>query len=347
MRGTYRLRYYAKRLRSYIARNSLVLLYHRVADLDTDPFSLSVTPDNFSEQMKVLRKVCNPISLRELSEGLRNQRIKRRSVVVSFDDGYADNLHNAKPILERYEIPAVVFVIAGSVGAQNEFWWDELDRILLQPGSLPPELAFRLNGTETRWKLGPSAVEYSEATYREHAAWYYGKTAPTERHALYVDLYQVIRPLAPHQQSEMLTMLRAWSAQGTAPLKSNLPMTPAELRSLRKGDLIEVGAHTMSHPVLSTLPEDSQRREIHESKKLLQEFVGEPITGFAYPYGGDRDYTRETADIVREAGFDAAFSAASGVIHRQSDAFRLPRNWVRNWNGEQFAGRMQRWFLDD
>src|SRR5262245_21672776 len=297
MRGTYRLRYYAKRLRSYIARNSLVLLYHRVADLDTDPFSLSVTPDNFSEQMKVLRKVCNPISLRELSEGLRNQRIKRRSVVVSFDDGYADNFHNAKPILERYEIPAVVFVIAGAVGVQNEFWWDELERILLQPGSLPEELRFRLNGTETRWRLGQSAVEYSENSYREHGAWYFGKDVPTERHALYVDLYKVIRPLAPHQQNEMLEMLRAWSGQRTAAAKSSLPMTPSELRALRRGDLIEVGAHTMSHPVLSTLPEDSQRREIHQSKNLLQEFIGERITGFAYPYGGEADYTRETANI--------------------------------------------------
>jgi peptidoglycan/xylan/chitin deacetylase (PgdA/CDA1 family) len=347
MLGTSRLRNYAKWLRNYARRNALILLYHRVVNIPTDPHLLCVTPDNFSQQMEVLRKAWNPISLGELSKGLRDQRIPRRSVLVTFDDGYADNLHNAKPILERYEIPAVVFVIGGWVGVEREFWWDELEKILLQPGSLPEELKFQLNGTETLWKLGQSAVVYSEEDYRAHSDWHFGKNVPTERHALYVDLYKVIRPLAPHQQDEMLELLRVWSGYRAAAPKSNLPMTAPELRALRQGNLIEVGAHTMAHPVLSTLPQDRQRQEIGESRMLLQEIVNEQITGFAYPYGGDRDYTRETVDIVREAGFESAFSTAPGRIHKESEAFRLPRNWVRNWTGEQFAGRLQRWSLYD
>jgi peptidoglycan/xylan/chitin deacetylase (PgdA/CDA1 family) len=347
MLGTYRLRRYAKVLRSYVQRNVLVLLYHRVANIPTDPHLLCVTPGNFSQQMEVLRRTWNPISLRELSSGLKNKRLPRRAVLVTFDDGYADNLHNAKPILERFEIPAVVFVIGGWVGVERQFWWDELEKILLQPGSLPEELKFRINGAETRCTLGRSAGVYSEGDYRRHADWRFGRKVPTERHALYVDLYEVIRPLASDQQDEMLETLRVWSGYKASAPKSNLPMTARELRELRQENLIEVGAHTISHPVLSTLPLDSQRHEISESRKLLQEIADQPITGFAYPYGGDGDYTRETVDIVRKAGFESAFLVGSGLVRRESEAFRLSRNWVGNWNGEQFAGRLQRWFLDD
>jgi len=347
MLGSNHVRYYAKVLRSYARRNVLVLLYHRVANIPTDPHLLSVSPDNFSQQMEILRRNWNPISLRELNSGLKSQRLPRRAVLVTFDDGYADNFHNAKPVLKRYEIPALVHVIAGCVGAEREFWWDELEKIFLQPGSLPKELEFRVNGTETRWTLGESAVVYSEQDYQTHAGWSYGKKMPTERHALYVDLYNVIRPLSSHQQDEMLKMLRVWSGCTAAKTKSNLPMTAREVRELRQDNLIDVGAHTISHPVLSTLPLNSQRHEIGESRKLLQEIADQPITGFAYPYGGNRDYTQETVDIVRDAGFETAFSAVSGRVRKESEAFTLPRNWVRNWNGEQFAGRMQRWFLDD
>ena len=345
MLGSGRLRHYAKLLRSYTQRHVFVLLYHRVANLQADPFKLSVTPENFSQQMEVLRRFWNPISLDDLIHGLKSRKLPRRAVLVTFDDGYADNLHNARPILERYEIPAVVFVIAGSVGAQREFWWDELEKILLQPGTLPEEFNFRVNGIEKRWTLGKSAVLYSEEDYRAHIRWYFGKEPPTERHGLYVDLYHLIKPLSPHLQDETLETLRVWSR--CRAVASNLPMTTAELQTLRRDNLVEVGAHTVSHPILSSLAFESQRLEIIQSRRLLQEIVDRPITGFAYPYGGDGDYTRETVGIVRKAGFEAAFSTASAPIHNESDVFRLPRKWVRDWNGEQFASCVQRWTRDD
>jgi peptidoglycan/xylan/chitin deacetylase (PgdA/CDA1 family) len=210
---------------------------------------------------------------------------------------------------------------------------------------LPEEFTLRSNGAETRWILGQSAV-YSQENYRENAHWYFGKkNVPTRRHVLYTDLYNLMKPLASHHQNEMLQMLRAWSGGDAPATKSNLPMTTSELRDLRRGNLLEVGAHTMSHPVLSTLPQSKQRLEISDSKELLEKIVGEPITGFAYPYGADADYTDETVGIVRDADFESAFSTASGLADNESEMFRLPRNWVRNWTGEQFADRLQRWSL--
>src|SRR5262249_11849092 len=153
----------------------------------TDPQLLCVTPDNFAQHMEILRKAFNPIALEQLSAGIRARQVPRRGVLVTFDDGYADNFHNAKPILERYEIPAIVFVASGYVGVKGEYWWDDLEQLLLRPGSLPEDLKFELNGVDIQWKLGKSATFYSEQSYREHTDWNLSKgTVPTERHALYL-----------------------------------------------------------------------------------------------------------------------------------------------------------------
>jgi peptidoglycan/xylan/chitin deacetylase (PgdA/CDA1 family) len=120
-------------------------------------------------------------------------------------------------------------------------------------------------------------------------------------------------------------------------------MTAPEVRRLREGNLIAVGAHTISHPILSALPLATQQNEIIGSRDLLQAILGEPVTSFAYPYGGDGDYTSETVDVVREAGFECAFSTASGLTSKDSEPLRLPRIWVRNWSPDIFTDRLHGW----
>ncbi len=109
----------------------VVLIYHRVAVLENDTHQLAVSPKKFEEQIKYLKNRFNVISLQEMISELKNGRMQKNSIVITFDDGYADNLYNAKPILEKYSIPATIFVTAGMVGSNREFWWDELDKIIL------------------------------------------------------------------------------------------------------------------------------------------------------------------------------------------------------------------------
>jgi len=85
-------------------KNALILMYHRVADVDSDPFSLCVAPHHFSEHLEVLRKCARPVPLTKLAAEIRNGGIPPRSVVLTLDDGYADNLESAKPALERYGV---------------------------------------------------------------------------------------------------------------------------------------------------------------------------------------------------------------------------------------------------
>ncbi len=112
-----------------------ILLYHRVTEVPSDPWALSVTPDHFAGHLEILREYTRPISLQQLSQGLREGNLPDCSVVVTFDDGYADNLLNAKPLLERYDVPATVFLATGLVEHWREPWWDELEQLLLQPGN--------------------------------------------------------------------------------------------------------------------------------------------------------------------------------------------------------------------
>ena len=114
-------------------------MYHRVADVAHDPWRLAVSPENFEQHLAAVSERGRPISLAELAAGLEAGSVPRRSVVVTFDDGYRDNLHVAKPLLERYEIPATVFVVSGYVDSDRDFWWDELAE--LSGRTSLPELA--------------------------------------------------------------------------------------------------------------------------------------------------------------------------------------------------------------
>ncbi|HSB13722.1 MAG TPA: glycosyltransferase [Bryobacteraceae bacterium] len=124
---------------------ALILLYHRVAEVQPDPWSLCVTPQHFAEHLDVLSSRWNVLRLRDLVRALQDGALPDRSIAITFDDGYADNLHNAKPILERYGKPATTFVSSGYVGNKREFWWDELERIVRRDGSLNLDLYLSLH----------------------------------------------------------------------------------------------------------------------------------------------------------------------------------------------------------
>jgi peptidoglycan/xylan/chitin deacetylase (PgdA/CDA1 family) len=320
----------------------LILLYHRIADSRTDPWSLAVTPRRFAEHLDVLKQRTRPIRLQQLSEVLLGGELPPRSVVVTFDDGYADNLHNVKPLLESYNVPATVFLATGHIGCQREFWWDELDRLLLQPGTLPGTLRLSINGASYRWELGQDA-HYSEDAYRRHCNWRAWENAPSLRHSLYRSLWELLHPLAATERRKVLDELVKWACAEAVVRPGYRCLSLREVLALVQSDLIDLGAHTVTHPALSTLPLDSQRDEILRSNARLQAITGRPTASFAYPYGKQSDYTAETVSIVREAGFACACCNFAGVVERSTDRFQLPRVHVEDWDGEEFARRLSGW----
>ena len=112
----------------------VILMYHRVAFVQHDPWGLAVDPERFEEQIAYAKQHRSPMSVDEFVERLRSKTLPANALAVTFDDGYSDNLHQAEPLLRHAGIPAAIFVVSGALRRDREFWWDELDRIVFESG---------------------------------------------------------------------------------------------------------------------------------------------------------------------------------------------------------------------
>lgn len=339
MRGLGRLRRAWERLA--ILPPAVILAYHRVADLTSDPQLLAVSTRHFEEQLKILRRDYYPLTLRDLRQGLHWQRWRRRSVVVTFDDGYADNLHYAKPRLESADVPATVFVTAGRVDGEREFWWDELESVFLIGGPLPSELVLSLAGKVRNWYLpaeprAAAGVQAWNVLMRE--------VPPTPRQALYLELAKTLRDMACEERESVLDELFQWAGRTRRARPTHRTLQTTELRDLAAGGLVEVGAHSMTHSVMSRLTLAEQQQEIALSKQSLEDKLGVPVSSLAYPFGGRGDYSPETPCLAKAAGFACACSNFPGHVAFYTDPYQLPRYLVRDWDGDTFARRLEAWF---
>ncbi|HEY7130081.1 MAG TPA: polysaccharide deacetylase family protein [Nitrospira sp.] len=322
----------------------LVLLYHRIAAPATDPQLLAVTPERFAGQIRHLSSRFEMVSLHELANRMPNARRGSRMIAVTFDDGYADNLSQAKPILESCKVPATVFVATGALATGSAFWWDELEQLLLHPSRLPSSLTLEIDGQVFQWEAGGD-VEYTNEDFASHRKWnVLQHDDPTRRHGLYRTLCRRLKPMTEESRRRALCDLRAWAALTDDRSSQSQMLTKEDLRRLVDGPWVEVGAHTASHQVLANLSLAEQRAEIASSKQCLEAIVSRPVRTFAYPYGTKTDYSGDTATLVKEQGFALACSNYPEAVTRTSDVYQLPRFVVRNWTEERFGRTLDAWW---
>jgi peptidoglycan/xylan/chitin deacetylase (PgdA/CDA1 family) len=304
----------------------LVLMYHRIAREAFDPDGLCVSPETFEGQVATLRRLgVRLLTARQLADAVRKGQVPRRSAVITFDDGYVDNLTNAVPVLERHAAPATVFVVAGQTGSGREFWWDSLCRVSGEMRDVPPALPVVLGGEErlVTFERGGAQVEDTPSAPSSHAG----------RHALYRRLRDAVTAAPPRERDAIATALLVHAGLPAEARDSHRAMTADELRRLGAGGLVEIGAHSWSHPPLPLLTPDEQREELVGSRAALELILGAPVDGFAYPHGR---FTAQTATLVREAGFAYACSSIPKLARRGSDLFSLPRVVVEDWPIERF-----------
>jgi peptidoglycan/xylan/chitin deacetylase (PgdA/CDA1 family) len=319
---------------------AVILLYHRVASPAMDPLLLCVSPDHFTAHMDVLRKKYRPLSLAELAAHLDRGDLPARSVAVTFDDGYIDNLDTAAPILADRFVPATVFA-SGDCLADGRLITNELEEGILGAPILPQAVSLSWRGEKRTWDFG-EWTEWPVPLRREFLAWNLeSREDPTPRHRAFREIHRLLRGA---DFNERIALLRDLQRQISPGGKARVLMTDRQLLEISRIGGIEVGAHTRHHLVLGGLPPEAQREEILSGKDLLEQALGKPVTSFAYPYGSPWDVSIRTVDLVREAGFRLACANTPAPVDRETDPFWLPRCLVRNWTGPEFAERLDAFF---
>jgi peptidoglycan/xylan/chitin deacetylase (PgdA/CDA1 family) len=313
---------------------ALILTYHRVAESKLDPWCLRVSPKNFFEHMDALRRVAHPIHLRDLVCAHTAGNIPEKAVAVTFDDGYVDNLTNAKPILEAHDVPATVFVCSGGAGRNKEFWWDQVDRALLQTDKLPKQLVLELAGNRRTWTFDDAKSEQDGSAVLTEA-----EASQAVALSNCMDIRKALRPLPVAVREKYMRQIREWAGIPDEPRPTHRTLSIGELVSLASGGLVDIGAHTVSHPLLTAHSREIQRYEITHSRTQLQEVIQRPVEHFAYPYG---DYDQTAVDIVNEAGFASACTVVDRAVTKRSNVYELPRVSIQNWSGEEFLKIIQR-----
>jgi peptidoglycan/xylan/chitin deacetylase (PgdA/CDA1 family) len=301
-----------------------VLAYHRVASPAQDPWHLAVTPEHFDGHLGALGRVGRVTSLDEVLTTPVLRRVGHASprFAITFDDGYADNLHAALPLLERHAAPATIFIAPGLLD-EPSFWWD-----VLAAWALGSERSGRcLAGA------GASCGVLDERAAHDLIA---ADASPAAVHdAIYPGVQQ--RPLA--EIGPLLAALAAASGV-TLPVPDGRPLTTAELLELAAHPLVSIGIHTVTHPRLTLLEPAAAAAEISAAEVRLTELLGGRRRVLAYPYG---DTSPAVARLAATTGVTHAVTTDARWVGAREDPLLVPRLHPHDDDGATFEAWIRRW----
>lgn len=323
----------------YSACKILVLMYHRITVAETDPWGICVSPENFEQHLQVLKNGFNVISTRELLQQVSAKKIIKNAVCITFDDGYTDNFTHAKPLLQNYNCPATFFITSGVTGQQKQFWWDELENMLLHIKHLPAFLSIKTGIEIFEHHLVEPVITIE--MFRLHQQWKYYEEPPTDRCSLYIKLWERMLLLSHKEINKVMGTLRRWASASISENDQDFPMNNFQLKELSMERLFLLGIHTMTHPDLSTKKSFCQLREINGSKLDLKKNYGIKSNMLAYPFG---KYNELTIDVVSRLNITACFTTEQKFVSAEADVKMLGRFQVFDWNGAFFKKQIIAWF---
>jgi peptidoglycan/xylan/chitin deacetylase (PgdA/CDA1 family) len=308
---------------------SVVLRYHAVAP-DAVPEPLYAGPDItiprslFAAQMRFLQRAYTPVSLEVVVEAVAGGGAPPPgTVVVTLDDGYADNHRQAFPVLRALRLPATVYVVTETLDGGPALWMSELRAAVM--ASTKAALRVEIGGGH-EFRLGEIA----------------------ERQRTIKELTNVLVPVDAALRRRILATIRSeLGVNGNAPLADTM-LTSAQIREMHAAG-IAIGAHTQTHSNMTLLTPEQARAEIAGSRDRLQAILGAPVRDFAYPNTGGRypHFNRAVAAVIRELGFRSAATSRPGVVAAGTDPYVLPRIGVapRVYREEAFAVTLERYRL--
>lgn len=292
-------------VRQQLCGQATVLCYHRLTKRRYTGrgfypnIYLGVRDDLFEEQIKYISHSFSVATLDQIVSGISAKKSSKHLVGVSFDDGYRDNLEVALPILEKYNVPATIFVASGLIDRKAALWWEELGFILTHSR----ELKFEWDGEHYHFIL----------------------ELDQEKGGTYIELNKLFKKLSVERQTILLELLRP-----QCPVLfdyNDLLLEWDELIELSKHPLITLGCHTENHPILSNEIESTALAEMTNGRDSICDKTKHPVDLFAYPIGGVEEASFREFSLAEQSGFKASFTTRTGHIfskhssHMQS----LPR----------------------
>lgn len=288
-----------------------ILVFHRVA-AEPDPLRIAGVPlAKFRWQMRLVAQCFNPLTLSEAIDRLSRDDLPPRAVCVTFDDGYADNAQVALPVLVENKIPATFFVATGFLDGGCMFNDVVIDSVRSAPG---PEL------------------DLTKAGYGVHQL-----NTALDRISVIQSLIAAVKHLDSSERDDRVRCIAEQCGLETLPQPM---MSQAEVRTLADAGM-EIGGHTVNHPILAKLPPLEAQAEIAEGRSALAAMTGQAIDVFAYPNGKPNiDYGREHIEMVRNVGFRGAVCTVRGSAHGGSDLYQLPRFTPWDSHPTKFLARL-------
>lgn len=277
-----------------------ILIFHRILAVPDALLPDELDAVRFDAICGWLRRWFNVLPLDEAVRRLAERSIAARALAITFDDGYADNHDVALPILTRHGLCATFFVATGFLDGGRMF-----NDTVIEAVRRTPHSRLELNGLNCAGLRDSYPVSDTDA-----------------KRAAIRAIIGAVKYLPQAQRDDTIAAI---AARSDAPLPNDLMMRGDQVVALHRAGM-QIGAHTVWHPILARVTPDDARREMAAGRRTLEVLTGARVGLFAYPNGQPgRDYGPEHAVIARDLGFDAAVSTAPGAADSHCDRFQLPR----------------------
>lgn len=280
--------------------DTVFLNYHRViSDIDYQKKfrpnnDLVVSKSIFEQQIKYLKKNFNVISINDIH---KNPNLKRK-IVITFDDGYFDNMQNAIPILKKYKCPAIIYIVTGLLNQEIYPWWIRLWEIIESKNSII---------------LNNSKIDLSKKDLKIKAYHFYSEKMKFMKLKDQKIFFSKINENLNYSNAN----------------KKKMFLSKKNLENISKEKIIEIGCHTHTHPNLKILNTNELTQEIIKSKYILQKILKKEINHFSIPYGTKNTYTLDTIKILKQFKFKTIVTTEHGNYDKKK-LYEIPRIGIGN-----------------
>lgn len=289
-----------------------ILAYHRVND-DGDPFFPAIPVSFFEQQMEYIAEKYTVCTLDDVVRELPRGNVPKNAMVITFDDGYKDNYVYAFPILKRLKLPAIIFLATDPIDSRRCLWHDRVFSAFRETGV--PVLENFCDGRD--YPLGTVAQKCTALNTVVRFLW------SLEDGAMTAEIDRLREKLGLVEEPDGDSLMLNWE----------------EIREMSMHG-IAFGSHTITHPILSKVPPERAKREVEESKKVIEANINLPVRHFAYPVGRREDLSMPAKTMLRNAGYESAVTSMFGSNSSEQDRFELRRATPWDQDIDSFALRL-------